>query len=88
MRPGDSSDRQEMWQGFGDGLASAVEMAVTPIIFTLIGLWIDGRLGTTPVFAVALALFAMIGSFVKAYYVYVYKSQQEEAKRKWPQRTP
>lgn len=87
MRPGDG-DRQEMWQGLGDGLSSAVEMAVTPVILTLIGLWIDGRLDTTPWIAVTFALFGMIGSFVKAYYVYVYKSQQEEAKRKWPQHTP
>ena len=88
MQPEDGSDRQAMWQGLGDGLSSAVEMAVTPVILTLIGLWVDGRAGTTPWIAVSCALFGMIGGFVKAYYVYVHKSEEEEAKRKWLQRTP
>jgi F0F1-type ATP synthase assembly protein I len=76
-------DRQANWQGLGDGLSQAVEMAVTPVLFALIGLFIDDRVGTTAIFALAFAIFAMVANFVKAYYVYLYKSQQQEDKQPW-----
>ena len=77
------NDRRETWQGFGDGLSQAVEMAVTPVLFALIGVFLDRRLGTGPLLAVGLAIFAMVGNFVKAYYVYQFKLKQEEERRPW-----
>lgn len=81
--PSARDDRRQTWQGLGDGLSQAFEMAVTPVLFTLLGVFIDRRLETAPVFAVALAVFAVVGTFVKAYYVYRYRSEQEEARRAW-----
>lgn len=79
------NDRRETWQGFGDGLSQAVEMALVPALFALIGLYgLDHRLGTAPLFGVAFAVFAMVGVFVKAFYVYRYKMQQEDERRAWP----
>jgi hypothetical protein len=77
------NDRRAMWQGFGDGLSQAVEMSVTPVLFALLGLFLDRRVGTVPLFAVGFSIFAMVGVFVKAYYVYRFKSEQEEEARRW-----
>lgn len=76
-------DRRATWQGFGDGLSQALEMSVTPVLFALLGLFLDRRVGTVPLFAVGFFLFAMVGLFVKAYYVYRFKSEQEEEARSW-----
>ena len=80
------TDRQANWQGLSDGLSQAVEMAVTPVLCALIGLYIDDRVGTPPLFALAFAMFAMVANFVKAYYVYLYKTQQEDARQPWAKR--
>ena len=80
---GSRNDRQANWQGFGDGLSQGLEMAVTPVLCALIGLFIDQRVGTTVLFALAFAIFAMVANFVKAYYVYIYGSQQEEEGQPW-----
>lgn len=85
------SDRQQTWAGMNDGLALGMEMAVAPVVFALIGLWIDSVLGTTPGFAVGLAMFGMIGGFVKAYYIYTFKTAATEVERPWsslPQTRP
>ena len=79
------NDRRDTWQGFGDGLSQAVEMAVVPALSALIGLYgLDHRFGTSPLFAVSLSIFAMVGVFVKAFYVYRYKMELEEERRSWP----
>ena len=36
---------------------TAVEIVVTPLLFALVGWWLDGRLGTGPVFAIVFGLF-------------------------------
>lgn len=78
----ESGDRRAMWQGMNDGLAQAVEMAVTPVLCCLIGLFIDGRVGTTPGFALAFFFFAIVGTFIKAFCVYRYQSEQFERERR------
>jgi F0F1-type ATP synthase assembly protein I len=82
------TDRRATWQGFGDGLSQAVEMSVAPVLFALLGLYLDRRVGTVPLFAVGFSIFAMVGVFVKAYYVYRFKSEQEEEARSWGKRSP
>jgi hypothetical protein len=55
----DLSAKRELHTGFGDALANAVELAVTPAIFALIGWWLDERLGTGPFLLVGLFAFTM-----------------------------
>ena len=55
----DLSAKRELNKGFGDALATAVEMAVTPAIFAFFGWRLDKWLGTTPLFLVVLFLFTM-----------------------------
>ena len=50
-------DRQATYKGFGDALALGVEMVFTPLLFALVGWWLDGRLGTGPLFAILFGLF-------------------------------
>jgi F0F1-type ATP synthase assembly protein I len=83
----DQDNRRATWQGVGDGLSQALEMSVAPVLFALFGLFLDRRAGTVPLFAVAFSVFAMVGVFVKAYYVYRFKSAQEEEARSWGKRS-
>ena len=53
----DLQQRRELNNGFGDSLARAFELAVTPAIFGFLGHLLDGKLGTSPLF---LLLFALI----------------------------
>jgi F0F1-type ATP synthase assembly protein I len=55
----DLSAKRELNKGFGDALATAVEMAVTPAIFAFLGWRLDKWLGTTPLFLAALFVFTM-----------------------------
>ena len=52
----DLRDRQATYQGFGDALARAFELVLTPAIFGLFGWFVDRRLGVTPLFTVTLTL--------------------------------
>ena len=44
-------EKRELNTGFGDALARAVELVVTPGIFALLGWLLDRQLGTVPVFS-------------------------------------
>jgi F0F1-type ATP synthase assembly protein I len=44
-------EKRELNTGFGDALARAFELVVTPGVFALLGWLIDRQLGTTPIFA-------------------------------------
>jgi F0F1-type ATP synthase assembly protein I len=53
----DLSAKRELNKGFGDALAVAVELAVTPAIFAFLGWRLDAWLGTTPLFLLVFFLF-------------------------------
>ncbi len=44
------------------------ELVLSPVIFGLIGWWIDGRLGTRPLVTVIAAVFALAGAGTKIYH--------------------
>jgi F0F1-type ATP synthase assembly protein I len=76
-------DNAALYNGFGNALATAVEMVLTPAVFLLFGLWLDSRLGTTPVFAVVLAVLAFVGVIAKVYYTYRADIAREEEGKPW-----
>ena len=80
------ADHQALYNGFGNALAQAVEFAGTPLIFFLVGLWIDHRFGTAPVFAVTLFVAAIVGVSVSAYYRYKAAMNQAEEGKPWKRR--
>ena len=63
-------DRRETYRGFGDGLARAFEIAMTPVIFGAGGWALDRWLGTSPVFTVLLFVWALtvtVGMAIRDY---------------------
>jgi len=77
------ADHQALYNGFGNALGQAVEFAGVPVIFFLVGLWLDHKFGTAPVFAVALFVLAVVGVSVSAYYRYKAAMDQAEEGKPW-----
>jgi F0F1-type ATP synthase assembly protein I len=72
-----------MYNGFSNALGRAVELVGTVLIFVLIGLWIDSRLGTKPLFTLVLGVLAIIGQGLVAYYRYKAEMATEEEEKPW-----
>ena len=72
-----------MYNGFSNALGRAVELVGTVLILVLIGLWIDSRLGTKPLFTVVLGLLGIIGQGVVAYYRYRAEMATHEEEKPW-----
>ena len=75
-----SSDRRDLYSGFGDTFTRAFEIVVTPLIFGLIGWWIDGRLGTRPALAIVFGLVAFAVEMWKLSKGYLDQSKVEDRK--------
>ena len=84
----EADDRRELYSGFGDSLVRAFEFAATPLLFGLIGHFIDGRLGTLPWLTIALVVFALAGLFVRMYYGYAAAMEAHESKAAWKRVPP
>jgi F0F1-type ATP synthase assembly protein I len=54
----------------GDSLGRGAEMAISVLVFCVIGLVLDAIVGTTPTIAIALVVFSLVGNFVRMYYQY------------------
>ena len=52
-----------LWRSHG-----GFDLVLAPVIFALIGLWIDSALGTRPLFTLALLAFGAVGAALKVYY--------------------
>jgi F0F1-type ATP synthase assembly protein I len=61
----------------------AVELVGTPLIFGFLGLLLDRRLGTSPLFVVVLGLFGIIGMGLKTYFEYAEKMRRHEEGKPW-----
>jgi F0F1-type ATP synthase assembly protein I len=81
-------DRQATYNGFGNALSQAVEIVVAPLLFALAGWAIDRAVGTTPVFTVVLAAFALAGVAVRMYYQYRDAMAREEEGKPWTRSRP
>jgi len=65
-----------------DTLGRGVEIAVSVLIFTVVGLVVDARVGSTPWVAIGLFLFSSAGSFVRLYYTYTARMRIHERERR------
>ena len=54
----------------GDSLGRGAEMAISVLVFCVIGLVLDAIVGTTPAITIALVVFSLVGNFVRMYYQY------------------
>ena len=68
--------------GGDDTLGRGVEIAVSVLIFTVVGLVVDARAGTTPWTTIGLFLFSVAGSFVRLYYTYTARMEIHERERR------
>jgi hypothetical protein len=80
------AERRELYNGFGDGMALAFQIALTPAIFGVLGFWIDSKLNRTPLFTVLLFTFSIIGLFVSLWARYEEKMKAQDAKAVWSRR--
>jgi F0F1-type ATP synthase assembly protein I len=58
----DLNARRELNNGFGNSLARAFELVLSPVVFGFFGWLLDGRLGTRPLFM--LLLFAFTAGYL------------------------
>jgi F0F1-type ATP synthase assembly protein I len=81
-------ERRDMYNGFGDGLARAFELAVTPALFGGLGYLLDGWLGLAPLLTIVLFLFGVAGTSYMAWFRYDAEMRKLEADKPWARRRP
>ena len=82
----DLRDRRELNNGFGNALARAFELVLTPMIAGFLGYLLDGKVGTRPLFMLVLFLTAFGYVAWKQYAVYSSTMDKEQARILRPQR--
>ena len=75
--------RRDLYQGFGNALAQAVELVGAPLIFGAIGFLLDRWLGWFPILTAVLGLYGIVGAALRTYYAYVAKMRREEEGQPW-----
>jgi F0F1-type ATP synthase assembly protein I len=65
-----------------ESLGRGTELAVSVLVFTLIGLALDAAFDTRPWITVSLVIFSTIGNFVRMYYSYNAQMETLEAVRR------
>jgi F0F1-type ATP synthase assembly protein I len=71
--------KRQSYQGLGDGMSRAIELAVTPAIFGGLGYLLDQKFNTQPTFMIVLVVLTLIGMFVRNWAAYKIKMQELEA---------
>lgn len=79
----DLQDRQHLYNGAGNGLARAFELAVTPAVFGVLGHLLDTRVGTSPLFLTVFALLCLLGMGVRMFYGYQAAMDAHQAAGPW-----
>lgn len=69
-----------------DALSYAVAMVIVPVLAGLLGAWIDGRVGTHPLFLLLLGAFGVACSFTSAYYRYERRIARQDEDKPWARR--
>lgn len=88
LSPAVLTQRRELYQGFGDTLAVAFELAVTPVIIGLMGYGLDRWLGTLPFITIVFVVLAIIGLSARMWYGYDARMKVHEANGPWARRVP
>ncbi len=71
--------KRQSYQGLGDGMSRAIELAITPVIFGGFGYLLDQKFDTQPTFMIVLIVLTLIGMFVRNWAAYKVKMQELEA---------
>ena len=62
--------KKSVLTGSSDSLGRGPEMAISVLVFTVIGLVIDSAVGSMPMFTIGLVVFSVVGNFARLYYTY------------------
>lgn len=84
----DLRDRQDLYNGFGDGLSRAFELALTPAVFGGLGFFVDRWAGTTPLFIIVFLFFAVAGVGYMTWHRYESEMQVKESEAVWARSRP
>ncbi|HEX9681859.1 MAG TPA: AtpZ/AtpI family protein [Acidimicrobiales bacterium] len=79
----DLVDKRELYNGAGNTLSRAIEMVVVPVVFALIGAWVDRILSTGPLIMILMVLFAVAGLAVRSYYAYGEDMRRQQEGAPW-----
>lgn len=74
---------QELYNGAGEGMSRAFELAVTPAILGSFGYLLDRWLGLLPVLTIIFFLVAMAGLMARMYYAYDAKMKDHDSAGSW-----
>ncbi len=80
------AEKRDLYNGFGDGMALAFQIALTPAIFGGLGFLLDAKLDKTPLFTIAFFTLSMIGLFISLWARYEEKMKAQEANAAWARR--
>lgn len=58
-----------------------MELVLSAVLFGVLGLWIDSKLGTTPIFLLVFTLLGFAGAAISVYYRYRHDIARLEAER-------
>jgi F0F1-type ATP synthase assembly protein I len=83
VAPSATGQNGELYNGAGEGLSRAFELAVTPAIIGGFGYLLDRWLGLVPVFTIVFFLVAVLGVAVRMYYGYDAKMKEHDAAAPW-----
>lgn len=67
----------------GEGVVHGLEIVIPTVVFTLLGVWADSALGTSPLFLIVGFLFGATGTFVSQYYRYRARSEALDHGKPW-----
>lgn len=73
----------ELYNGAGEGMSRAFELAVTPAIIGGFGYLLDRWLGIMPVLTIVFFLVAVFGVAARMYYGYDAKMKEHDAAGPW-----
>jgi F0F1-type ATP synthase assembly protein I len=77
----DQSAREK--NGYGDGLTQALTLVVAPVLFGLLGAFVDHLLETGPLFLLGLGFVGVLGACVTAYYEYAARIARHDEGKPW-----
>jgi F0F1-type ATP synthase assembly protein I len=78
--------QNDVYNGAGEGMSRAFELALTPAIIGGFGYLLDRWLGVLPVFTIIFFLVAICGVMARMYYAYVARMAEHDAEGPWAAR--
>ncbi|MEE9415563.1 MAG: AtpZ/AtpI family protein [Acidimicrobiales bacterium] len=72
----DATQRRDLHDGIARS-HGGFDLALSPVMFGLLGLWIDTKLGLVPLFTISFVVITFVGVVLKTFYVYRFRMNEE-----------